>query len=271
MTRVSGTRGCRARAATSSGSASTTRHPRGSGSSTEPSTSPARGRGRAFSHQRPKVSVRRHALHGRSRRSGTSTSTTRSRPARSTIFVGTDFVVTVRHGEGVDLAASARDLEPRRQGARARPIGVMYAICDRVVDEYERVGAALDTDVDEVRSLACSTARTDDSPRIYILKRRSRIPSCGAPLHAPMQKFATPTHRQHSLPRNHHTGHRDLSATSRPPPARLKVVDTLDELLSTAFDARLARISVDKNEDMRRSPRASRSSSLRPSSPASTA
>ncbi|UUZ59133.1 hypothetical protein [Nocardioides sp. B-3] len=30
------------------------------------------------------------------------------------------------------------------------PMAVMYAICDRVVDEYEKVGAALEEDVDEV-------------------------------------------------------------------------------------------------------------------------
>ena len=50
-------------------------------------------------------------------------------------------------------------------------MGVMYAICDRVVDEYEKVGASLEIDVDEVEESVFSPARTDDSVRIYALKR----------------------------------------------------------------------------------------------------
>ena len=54
------------------------------------------------------------------------------------MFVGRDFVVTVRHGEGIDLADSRRDLEQRAKVLEHGPMAVMYAICDRVVDEYER-------------------------------------------------------------------------------------------------------------------------------------
>ena len=53
------------------------------------------------------------------------------------LFVGHDFVVTVRHGEGIELPRRARDLEQRAQVLEHGPMAVMYAVCDRVVDEYE--------------------------------------------------------------------------------------------------------------------------------------
>ena len=85
--------------------------------------------------------------------------------------VGRDFIVTVRHGEGINLSDSRHDLEERAQVLEHGPMGVMYAICDRVVDEYEKVGAALEEDVDEVEESVFSPGRTDDSVRIYVLKR----------------------------------------------------------------------------------------------------
>ena len=87
------------------------------------------------------------------------------------MFVGHDFVVTVRHGQGIDLGASRRDLEHRAKVLEHGPMAVLYAVCDRVVDEYEKVGAALEEDVDEVEASVFSEARTNDSNRIYVLKR----------------------------------------------------------------------------------------------------
>ena len=164
------------------------------------------------------------------------------------VFIGSDFVVTVRHGEGIDLAESRRDLERRAQVLEHGPMGVMYAICDRVVDEYERVGAALEEDVDEVEESVFSPARTDDSTRIYVLKREiAEVRRAVMPLREPMRKFAM--------------GYDDRVATETATYFRdvadhlqrvAEVVDNLDGLLSTAFDAHLARISVQQNEDMRK-------------------
>ena len=109
------------------------------------------------------------------------------------MFVGPDFIVTVRHGKGIDLAASRRDLEQRAKVLEHGPMAVMYAICDRVVDEYEHVGEALEVDVDEVEESVFSQARTDDSSRIYVLKREiAEVRRAVMPLREPMRKFATP-------------------------------------------------------------------------------
>ena len=58
------------------------------------------------------------------------------------LFLGHDFVVSVRHGEGTELssrptATSSGAAELLSHG----PSAVVYAICDRVVDGYEEVAA----------------------------------------------------------------------------------------------------------------------------------
>jgi magnesium transporter len=172
------------------------------------------------------------------------------------MFVGEDFVVTVRHGEGIDLADSRHDLELRAKVLEHGPMGVMYAICDRVVDEYERVGAALEEDVDEVEESVFSPSRTDDSTRIYVLKREiAEVRRAVMPLREPMRKFSThsdtvPTIRT-PIPITAETAtyFRDVADHLQ---RVSEVIDSLDVLLSTAFDGHLARISVQQNEDMRK-------------------
>ncbi|GAB3039615.1 magnesium transport protein CorA [Nocardioides flavus (ex Wang et al. 2016)] len=170
------------------------------------------------------------------------------------MFVGADFVVTVRHGEGIDLADSRRDLEERAQVLEHGPMGVMYAICDRVVDEYERVGAALEEDVDEVEESVFSPARTDDANRIYVLKREiAEFRRAVMPLREPMRKLAMEgfdtTGVEGHVTSETATYFRDVSDHLQ---RVSELVDNLDVLLSTAFDAHLARISVQQNEDMRK-------------------
>ena len=127
-------------------------------------------------------------------------------------------------------------------------MAVMYAICDRVVDEYEKVGAALEIDVDEVEASVFSEARTDDSTRIYVLKREiAEVRRAVLPLREPMRRFATPDDGMVNA--DTATYFRDVADHLH----RIsEVIDTLDGLLSTAFDAQLARISVQQNEDMRK-------------------
>ncbi|NYE37998.1 magnesium transporter [Nocardioides cavernae] len=164
------------------------------------------------------------------------------------MFVGHDFVVTVRHGQGIDLSGARRDLEQRAQVLEHGPMGVLYAICDRVVDEYEKVGAALEVDVDEVEESVFSPARTDDSSRIYVLKREiAEVRRAVLPLREPMRKFAMGVHPDISA--ENATYFRDVADHLQ---RVSEVIDNLDGLLSTAFDAHLARISVQQNEDMRK-------------------
>lgn len=164
------------------------------------------------------------------------------------MFVGKDFVVTVRHGKGIDLAASRRDLEHRAKVLEHGPMAVLYAICDRVVDEYEKVGEALEVDVDEVEESVFSEARTNDSNRIYVLKREiAEVRRAVMPLREPMRRFAMGADDR--ITAETATYFRDVADHLQ---RVSEVIDNLDGLLSTAFDAHLARISVQQNEDMRK-------------------
>jgi magnesium transporter len=164
------------------------------------------------------------------------------------MFVGPDFVVTVRHGAGIDLAAARRDLEQRAKVLQHGPMAVMYAVCDRVVDEYERVGADLEIDVDEVEASVFSTERSDDSVRIYTLKREiAEVRRAVLPLREPMRRFATG--QAPGIEAETATYFRDVADHLQ---RVSEVVDNLDSLLSSAFEAHVARISVQQNEDMRK-------------------
>jgi len=68
------------------------------------------------------------------------------------VFVGADFVVTVRHAESPDLARVRRRLEAAPELLRLGPEAVLYAILDQVVDEYGPVVAGLENDIDEIEN-----------------------------------------------------------------------------------------------------------------------
>jgi magnesium transporter len=164
------------------------------------------------------------------------------------MFVGPDFVITVRHGSGSELHSARRDLEAKSTVLTHGPSAVVYAVCDRVVDGYLSVMSSLEEDVDEVETSVFSAQRTNDSARIYTLKREiAEARRAVLPLREPMRRFATgavPGIDEASAP-----FFRDvLDHLNRV----AETVDGLDQLLSSAFDAHLAQISVQQNEDMRR-------------------
>src|SRR6476620_915643 len=87
------------------------------------------------------------------------------------MFVGQKFVITVRHGRGSSLHEARIALEGMQQVLQHGPSAVVYAVCDTVVDRYEEVAQSLVEDVDEVETSVFSDQRTNDSARIYVLKR----------------------------------------------------------------------------------------------------
>lgn len=86
------------------------------------------------------------------------------------IFVGHDFVVTIRHAESPDLGIVRRRLEADPALLGAGPQAVLYALLDQVVDEYEPVVQGLENDIDEIEDELFGGA-PDVSRRIYELHR----------------------------------------------------------------------------------------------------
>ncbi|MGA8845212.1 MAG: magnesium/cobalt transporter CorA [Nocardioides sp.] len=164
------------------------------------------------------------------------------------LFVGDDFVITVRHGHGSQLQEARAHLERSSDLMTHGPSAVVYAVSDVVVDGYTAVVAFLEEDVDEVEESVFSTVRTRDSARIYTLKREiSEVRRAVLPLREPMRRFASGSVS-------------GVSAEAAPffrdvvdhLTQAAEIVDSLDALLSTAFDAHLASISVQQNDDMRK-------------------
>jgi magnesium transporter len=86
------------------------------------------------------------------------------------VFIGENFVVTVRHSESPDLSAVRRRMESNPDLLMRGPEAVLYAILDRVVDGYVPVADGLENDIDEIET---EVFRGDPSVsrRIYELSR----------------------------------------------------------------------------------------------------
>jgi magnesium transporter len=86
------------------------------------------------------------------------------------VFLGKDFVITVRHAESPDLSVVRRRLEHDPELLAHGTEAVLYAILDAVVDGYSPVVAGIENDVDEIE-----TQVFDGDPavsrRIYELSR----------------------------------------------------------------------------------------------------
>jgi magnesium transporter len=86
------------------------------------------------------------------------------------LFVGPNFVLTVRHGESPDLSAVRRRVEDEPDLLRLGPEAVLYAVLDAVVDGYAPVVAGLQNDIEEIETDVFGRD-PNASRRIYALSR----------------------------------------------------------------------------------------------------
>ncbi len=86
------------------------------------------------------------------------------------VFVGKDFIITVRHGEASSLEEVRERLENESELLRIGPEAVLYAIMDQVVDDYAPVVEGLENDIDEIETDVFG-GNPGASRRIYKLSR----------------------------------------------------------------------------------------------------
>jgi len=86
------------------------------------------------------------------------------------LFIGPDFVLTVRHSESPDLSHVRRRTEADPELLALGPEAVLYAILDAVVDGYGPVLRGLENDVDEIETQVFTAVATV-SRRIYELSQ----------------------------------------------------------------------------------------------------
>ncbi|NJP49502.1 magnesium and cobalt transport protein CorA [Streptomyces sp. SBST2-5] len=165
------------------------------------------------------------------------------------VFLGPDFVVTVRHGRHGSLGPVREDLESDRQQLALGPSAVLHAIADHVVDDYLRVIDAVQLDIDHVESdvFAEHGARVDPG-RIYQLKRELlELKRAVVPLDRPLEELATRPARVIAP---------DIQAYFRDVADHLQrakeQIASFDELINSILQAHLAQVTVAQNEDMRK-------------------
>jgi magnesium transporter len=162
------------------------------------------------------------------------------------LFCGPDFVVTVRHGTHGALGTVRRDLEKDPARLALGPAAVLHAVADRVVDGYVGVANAVMEDIDEVEEAVFSPERTDESRRIYRLKREViQLKRAVGPLAGPLRNLSgrrfVPTEIKEYLRdvEDHLTRVREQ-------------VESYDELLNPILQAHMTQVTVADNRDMRK-------------------
>ena len=171
------------------------------------------------------------------------------------IFVGRNFVVTVRHGDSLVLRQVRRELDAGSDLLVHGPTSVLYRAADLVVDGYEQALVSIDEDVDEIENQVFGGDGHDHAERIYKLKREI------AEFRRAVLPLAMPLHRllEGTVP--------GIDAAAAPffrdvHDHLLRAADAIeghDRLLTDVLQADVARvgvrqseIAVRQNEDMRK-------------------
>ena len=164
------------------------------------------------------------------------------------LFVGDSFVVSVRHGKGTALSEVRKRLEAHREILDCGPSAVMYAIVDRIVDDYTAIALEVEEDIEEVEQRVFSPVRTNEAARIYNLKREVvEFRRAVLPLVDPMAKLAAG-----SVPHVHERMRPFFRDVADHAIRVSEQVQGFDDLLTSVLNANLAQVSVQQNEDMRR-------------------
>ena len=164
------------------------------------------------------------------------------------VFLGEDFVITVRHGEASSLAGVREALDADPERLKHGPSSALHAILDHVVDDYQPAIEGLDTDIDQVEEQLFSGERVNPAERIYKLQREVlSFRKATAPLVEPVEKLA----RGHYL--QIHPDVRDYFRDVNDHLIRIRdQLDAMRDLLSSSLQANLAQVGVRQNDDVRK-------------------
>ena len=163
------------------------------------------------------------------------------------LFVNPSFVISVRHGQAA-LHDVRLQVEERPELLRCGAGSILYAIVDRIVDDYEPVAAELASDIQDVERQVFSDDRANPAQRIYHLEREV------LDLHGAVTPLAPAVAR---LARGHFDFiDPELTTYFRDVHDHLLRLDdrvaSFRDLLSSALQANLTQASVRQNEDMRK-------------------
>ncbi len=164
------------------------------------------------------------------------------------VFVGSDFVVTVRHGDHTGLAGLRHELEREKTQLALGPYAVMHGIAEHVVDTYLDVTRRMECDIDAVEEETFSPDTNTEIEHIYLLKREVvELRRAVEPLTVALHEIDD--EHQDLMSKEVHRYMSDVLSQQIQAADRIA---SYDELLSSLVQAALARVGMQQNVDMRK-------------------
>ncbi len=162
------------------------------------------------------------------------------------VFTGPSYVVVVRHGAASDLHSARERLEQNPALLRLGPSAAVWAIMDKVVDDYRPVVEGIENDVEEVEE-AVFEEGGDQTRRVYALRRElAEFYRAVHPLLTALDALAARS--REGVPKILRNHLRDVEDHVR----RIEEeVVTQRDVLASIFQANLAVISLQQNAAVR--------------------
>ena len=155
------------------------------------------------------------------------------------VFPGRSYVITVRHGPGSELATARQRLEARPDLLKLGAASAVWAVLDKVVDDYIPVADAIEDDIEEVEERGLRRRIPAPTARIYLLKREViEFHRAVWPLLSPLGTLEQGGYERDPQLRAL------LPRRRRPRPAVDEQVTSQRELLTSVLEANLALVSV---------------------------
>ncbi|HEY0000862.1 MAG TPA: magnesium and cobalt transport protein CorA [Actinoplanes sp.] len=161
------------------------------------------------------------------------------------IFVGEQFVITVRHGDASELGSVRAGLETERAVLLEQgPWAVAYAVTDRVVDHYLAVADQVEADLEVIEEGVFTRGRAAPIQAVYQMKRELvEFRRSVVPLQRPIATIVA------IVPKRIGKYFRDVQDHLA---RTVEQLSSYDDLLNSILQARLAQVTVDQNNDMRK-------------------
>lgn len=164
------------------------------------------------------------------------------------VFVGKDFVITVRHGEHGGLSEVRKRMDADPEQLRLGPFAVMHAIADDVVDHYLEVSSLIESDIDSIEEVAFAPGSKIDVEPIYLLKREVvELRRCVSPLSVAFHRIQV--ENKDLISKEVRRYLRDVSDHQS---QAADQITSYDDMLNSLIQAALARVGMQQNNDMRK-------------------
>jgi magnesium transporter len=164
------------------------------------------------------------------------------------LFAGAGYVITVRHGPGSELASARQRLEARPDLLRLGAASAVWAVVDKVVDDYIPVVDAMEDDIEEVEKDVFDDAVPAPTARIYHLKREViEFHRAVWPLLAPLESLEAGAYQR--VPEELRSFFRDVADHAKRVDEQ---VSSQRELLTSILQANLSLVSVAQNDVVKR-------------------